>query len=155
MARYSTPLTSAAALGSGAAFASIVGGANSNGRIRRVILGTIAGTSAVPDQQLMVGINRATARGTATTTLTPGKLDPNQSTSGITGVDTVWSTAPTLASQDLFQIPFNSKAGVDLPFEMLEEMWILNATTSLLTFVNRVNALPAGVSYSLTLEHEE
>ena len=154
MARYSTPLVSAAALAVNTAFAGLVGAAASNARLRRIILGTVAGTGAVSDMQLVVGINRATARGTATA-LTPGRIDPNSSAPTITGVDSAYTVQPTLAAQDLVMIPFNAKSGVDLPWEAMEELWAGNVATAPLVFVNRVNALPAGTSYVLTIEHEE
>lgn len=155
MARYSTIVQSTAALAVDTAFAAIVPAAAVGFRIRRVIIGTVAGTSSVADQQLVFGINRATARGTATTTATPGKLDPRSSPVTITGVDTAWSAAPTLSTPDLVRIPFNAKSGVDLPWEMLEELWSDVGTANPLVFVNRVNALPASTAYVLTLEHEE
>jgi hypothetical protein len=155
VARYTTPVTSVAALAVDTAFAAITGSATQGGKIRRVIIGTVAGTGAVNDMQLVFGINRASARGTATTTLTPGKLDTRTAAATITGIDTVWSVAPTLAAQDLARIPFNAKSGVDLPWEMLEELCFENSTTIPVVFVNRVNALPASTSYVVTIEHEE
>jgi hypothetical protein len=155
VARYNTPVTSAAALAVDTAFASVVPAAAVAFKIRRVIIGTVAGTAAVNDQQLLFGVNRGTARGTATTTLTPGKLDPRSAAAAITGIDTVWSAAPTLASQDLLRVPFNAKSGVDLPWELLEELWSDVGTANPLVFVNRANALPASTSYVLTIEHEE
>lgn len=155
MARYSTPVTSAAALAANTAFASVVPSATQAFKIRRVVIGTIAGTSAVADQQLLIGVNRGTARGTATTTLTPGKIDPRTAAAAITGVDTVWSAAPTLAAQDLFTVPINAKSGADLPWELIEELWSDLGTANPIVFVNRVNALPTGVSYNITIEHEE
>lgn len=154
MARYITPVTSAAALAADTAFASIVS-TNVRYRIRRVIVGTIAGTSSVPDQQLVIGVNRASARGTASTTLTPGKLDDGTAAAGITGIDTAWSVAPTLAAQDLFRVPFNSKSGVDLPFELLEELWGPAAVATPIVLINRTNALPAATSLVVSIEHEE
>ena len=154
MARYITPVTSAAALAVDTAFASVVS-TNVRYRIRRIIIGTATGTLPVADQQLIFGVNRATARGTATATLTPGRLDDASPAASIVGIDTTWSVAPTLAAQDLFRVPFNAKSGVDLPWEMLEELWGPAATATPLVFVNRVNALPASTSYVLSIEHEE
>lgn len=154
MARFITPVTSAAALAVDTAFAAVVS-TNVRARIRRIIIGTVAGTSSVADQQLVVGVNRASARGTATTTLTPGKLDDGTAAAAITGIDTVWSGAPTLAAQDLFRVPFNAKSGVDLPFELLEELWVPAAVATPIVLVNRNNALPASTSYVVSIETEE
>lgn len=154
MARYLTPVTTATALAANGAIASVVS-TNVRFRIRRIILGSVAGTSAVNDQQVLVGFNRATARGTATTTLTPGRMDDGTAAAGIVGVDSAWSVQPTLAAQDLFVVPFNLKSGVDLPFEMLEELWGPAATATPIVLVNRVNAMPSATSYAVTIEHEE
>lgn len=155
MPRFATPVTSAAALAAGGAIAAIVPGATTAFRLRRITGGTVAGTSAVSDQQLLIGINRATARGTQTTTLTPGKLDPRSTGPGITGVDTAWSVQPTLAAQDLWTIPLNAKSGFDFPWEVIEEMFSDVGTANPLVLVNRTNALPTATSYAITIEHEE
>lgn len=155
MARFVTPVTSATALAVDTAFASVVPAAAIACRIRRILVGTVAGTSSVADQQLVFGVNRGSARGTASSTLTPGKLDPRSPAAGITGLDVAWSVAPTLAAQDLFRVPFNAKSGVDLPWELLEELFTDVGTANPLVFVNRNNALPASTSYVLSIEHEE
>lgn len=157
MARYSFTVTSAAALAVDTAFAAVVPAAAVSFRIRRVIIGTVAGISAVADQQLVFGINRATARGTqsGSSPFTAGKMDPRSPGSAITGIDTTWSAGPTLLATDLLRVSFNAKSGVDLPWEMLEELWSDVGTANPLVFVNRVNALPASTSYVLSIEHEE
>lgn len=157
MARYSFTTTSAAALAVDTAFASVVPAAAVAFKIRRVIIGSVAGTSAVNDQQVVFGINRATARGTASgsSPFTMTRMDPRSAASAITGVDTTWSVAPTLASTDMIRVSFNLKSGVDLPFEMLEELQSDVGTANPMVFVNRVNALPASTSYVLTIETEE
>jgi hypothetical protein len=155
MARFSTPVKSVAALAVDTAFAAVVPAAAIACKIRRVTLGVVAGTSAPTSQQLTVGINRGTARGTATTTLTPGKLDPRSPAAGITGVDTVWSGAPTLAAADQFRASFNSQSGVDLPWELMEEFWTDIGTANPIVFVNRDNALPASHSLVISIETEE
>lgn len=157
MARYVFTVTSATALAVDTAFVSVVPAAAVAFRIRRVIIGSVAGTSAVADQQVVFGINRATARGTqsGSSPFTATKMDPRSPASGITGYDTTWSAAPTLASTDAIRVPFNLKSGVDLPFEMLEELQSDVGTANPLVFVNRANALPASTSYVVTIEHEE
>lgn len=155
MARYSAQVTSAAALAANTAFASLVPAAAVACKLRRVTLGVIAGASTPTSQQLLVGINRGTARGTATTTVAGQKLDPRSPASGITGLDTVWSAAPTLAAADQFSAAFNSQSGLDLPWELLEEFVSDVGTANPLVFVNRANALPASHSLVLSVEWDE
>lgn len=155
MARYSVQVKSAAALAVDTAFAAVVPAAAVACKIRRVTIGVVAGASVPTSQQVTVGINRGTARGTASTTLTPSKLDPRHQAAGITGVDTVWSGAPTLAAADQFRVSFNSQSGADLPWEQLEEFWTDIGTANPIVFVNRDNALPASHSYTLSIETEE
>jgi hypothetical protein len=155
MARYTFPVDSASALAVDTAFLAIVPAAGVAFKLRRVTIGVIAGTSAPTSQQLKVGINRATARGTATTTTAGNKMDPKTAASGITGVDTVWSTPPTLASADCYSIPFNSQSAGDLPFEGVEEFQSDTGTANPIVLVNRSNALPTSHKYSVTVEWEE
>lgn len=155
MARYGVQVKSAAALAVDTAFGSLVPAAAVAGRLRRVTLGVVAGASVPTSQQVTVGINRGTARGTATTTVSGKKLDPRSAASGMTGFDTVWSVAPTLAAEDQFRASFNSQSGADLPWELMEEFWTDIGTANPLVFVNRDNALPASHSYTLSVEWEE
>lgn len=155
MARYSAQVKSSAALAVDTAFAAIVPAAAVACKLRRVTLGVVAGATVPTSQQVTVGINRGTARGTSSATATVGKLDPRSASSGITGVDTGWSVAPTLAAADQFRVSFNSQSGVDLPWEMLEEFVSDVGTANPLVFVNRDNALPASHAYTLSVEWEE
>lgn len=155
MARFTVPVKSAAALAVDTSFAAVVPAATVGCKIRRITIGVVAGASTPTSQQVTVAWNRGTARGTASTTLTPGKLDPRSPVAAITGVDTVWSAAPTLAAQDLGRVSFNSQSGADLPYEGLEELWTDIGTANPFVFVNRDNALPASHSYVLTIETEE
>ncbi len=157
MARYNVTVYSVAALAADTAFAAIVPAATVACKLRRVTLGVVAGTSPPTSQQLVVGLSRGTARGTATTTLTMNKMDPRHPASAITGVDTVWSTAPTFGAStaDVEKWPFNSQAGMDLPWELVEELWTDIGTANPLVFVNRDNALPASHKYVLKIETEE
>lgn len=155
MSRYSAQVKSAAALAVDTAFAAVVPGAAVACKIRRVTLGVVAGATAPTSQQVTVGINRGTARGTSSGTATVGKLDPRSAASGVTGVDTTWSVAPTLAAADQFRVSFNSQSGVDLPWELLEEFVSDVGAANPIVFVNRDNALPASHSYTLSVEWEE
>src|SRR3954465_6052090 len=154
MGRYITPVTSGTAIAVDTAFAGVVGTASVRCRVRRVIIGTVAGTSSVADQQPVVGINRATAAGTASSTLTPGKLD-DLSAAPDCSVVAAWSVQPTLGAQDLGRVPFNAKSGVDLPWELIEELWVPAVVATPVVFVNRGNAMPASTSYVITIETEE
>lgn len=155
MARYAAQVTSSAALAVDTAFASLVPAAAVAFKLRRVTLGVVAGASTPTSQQLVVAVNRGTARGTATTTVTAQRLDPRSPASGITGMDTVWSAAPTLGAADMFRVAFNSQSGVDLPWELLEELVSDVGTANPLVFVNRENALPASHKLVLSVEYEE
>lgn len=155
MARYSAFVKSAAALAVDTTFAAIVPAAAVACRLRRVTIGVVAGASTPTSQQLTVAINRGTARGTATTTVAGQALDPRAAASGITGLDTVWSVAPTLAAADQFRVSFNSQSGTDLPWELLEEFFSTTGTANPICFVNRDNALPASHAYTLSAEWEE
>lgn len=141
-----------------ALFGSLVAGANAGYKLRRVTLGVRAGTGAPTSQQLTVAMVRTTARGTATATNAPKAMDPNSlQTSSITGIDTAWSTVPTATwtAPYLYEVSFNSQSGVDLPFELLEELICPVGTANGIAFINVGNALPTAHLFSLSLEHEE
>lgn len=155
MARFTQTVVSASALGANTTFANAVAGSANNFKARRVILGCIAGASVPTSQQVTVGVFRATARGTATTTTAFAALDPRSAASVSTGLDTVWSTPPTLATNPLARLSFNTQSGMDIPAEQLEE-WICDqGTANGIAFENLTNALPSGHSLTLTFEGEE
>jgi hypothetical protein len=154
VARYAATVTSGTALAVNTAFAGVTGTAAIGCLIRRVTIGTVAGTSAVADQQLVVGFNRATALGTTSGTLTPIQLNPLAPAAACSLI-TSWSVQPTLGTNDFYRVAFNAKSGVDLPFELLEQLFVPAATATPVVFVNRVNAAPASTSYSITIETEE
>jgi hypothetical protein len=165
VARYVTTVESTAAIvataptgaTANALFANLNASATAGYKLRRVTLGCIAGAAVPTSQQLSVGLVRTTARGVATTTLTPGKMDPNSAAAGITGLDTAWSTVPTATWTPpyLYAPTFNSQSGVDLPFEMLEELICALGIANGIAFINLDNALPASHKLTLTVEHEE
>lgn len=153
MGRYVGTVTSGTALAVNTAFAGVLATASVQCMIRRVTLGTVAGTSAVADQQLVVGFNRATAAGT-NTTLTPDKLNTLSDTPQCLLLS-AFSVQPTLGTNDFYRIAFNAKSGVDLPFELLEQLWVPAVAATPVVFVNRVNALPASTSLVISIETEE
>jgi hypothetical protein len=155
MARYSAFVKSSTALAVDTTFAALTPAAAVGFKLRRVTIGVVAGATTPTSQQLTFGINRGSARGTATTTVAGQKLDIKSSASNITGLDTVWSTAPTLGSADQYRASFNSQSGIDLPWELLEEFCSDVGTANPICFVNRDNALPTSHAYTLSVEWEE
>jgi hypothetical protein len=158
MARYSSTVTSSAALADDTGFAWLMGSASAGGKLRRVILGvrnTTAAT-AVTDFQCKVGINRVTADGATITAVTANKLDARHPTAGMRAASG-WATPPTQGAEatDFFPIPFNTKSGVDIPAEFLEEYWIDRLVTDGFAFVNRSGALPAAHVFEIGWEWEE
>jgi hypothetical protein len=157
MGRYTTSHVSGAALAADAGFGWWHGTANGGGLLRRVILGirhTTAAT-AVTDFQAKVGIARMTNAGT-----TPGGLITLNATRGYQGAarsefHTTFATPPTLQTPDQIIVPFNSKSGVDIPAELLEEFAVDNVTTDGYAFINRSGAMPASHVYDLWVEIEE
>jgi hypothetical protein len=157
MARYVAQLTSSAALGAGTAFAWLGYSSSVGLRLRRVSLGTIAGTSAPSSQQLQVGIN-ITSSGSVSTPVdvTNFKMNPAFATSS-NNLISAWTTAPTLAGADAITLAFNSQSGGDWPWEVPEDFWPASSPAAAVgfAFVNRVNALPSGMSLTVTTEWEE
>lgn len=155
MARFSQTAESTAAITADTIFANLVAGASANYKLRRVILGCRAGAAVPTSQQLQVELFRATARGFATTTGVGLALDPRSHASQIQGLDSAWSTFPTLASAPLFRFTFNSQSGMDIPAELLEELVVDQGTVNGLAFRNADNVLPASHLYTIATEWEE
>lgn len=166
MARFISNVTSVTAIvatapsgaTANALFGNLMASANAGYKLRRITLGVIAGTGAPTSQQVSVALVRTTARGTQTGNAAPKALDPNSlQTSSITGLDTAWSTVPTATwtVPYLYQVSFNTQSGVDLPFELLEELVCGVGANNGIAFINVGNALPTGHSYTLAVEHEE
>ncbi len=167
MARYLVTAESATAINATAPtgatanqlFAAIPVSATYNYKLRRVTLGVRAGTGAPTSQQLTVAMVRFTARGTATTTNAPVGLDQPAATASFPGCDVAWSTVPTATwtAPYFYEVSFNSQSGVDLPFELLEEI-LVPATASNakgIAFINVGNALPTAHLLTLSGEVEE
>lgn len=155
MPKFRTPITSAAAVANGNAIASIVPGAAANGKVITVIFGIVNAGGTVTDFEVAIGVNRGTARGTASTTLTPGRSDPNSAASAITGIDSAWSVQPTLAAQDLDIVAFNSRSNGVLNLA-IDDLMTSVGTANPIVFVNRSGAaLPANHSVAMTIVHSE
>lgn len=166
MARFVSNVTSTTAIvatapsgaTANALFANLNASATAGYKLRRITLGVIAGTGAPTSQQVSVGLVRTTARGTATTTVAPKALDPNSiQTASITGLDTAWTAVPTATwtAPFLYQVTFNTQSGVDLPYELLEELVCGTGVANGIAFINVANALPTAHAYTLSVEHEE
>lgn len=157
MARYSFAVESSAALADNTVFANIVPAAAIQFRLRRVTLGVRVSTGATPtSMQVQVQAIRTSARGTQTTNTAGLPLDPNSPTSGITGVDSAWSVAPTLVANPLGRYNFNTLSGVDLPWEGYEELFSgVGTATGIALRHNSGAALPANHILVGTVEWEE
>jgi hypothetical protein len=158
MSRYALTVESSAALAANTCFANVVAGASANFKLRRVTIG-VRVSGAATSQQTTVYLTRATGRGTASTTTTGIALDPRSRASGITGIDSAWSGAPTLAQAtapgSIMEWTINLQSAIDYPVEAYEE-WICDqGTANGLAFVNGANALPSGYLYTLGVEWEE
>lgn len=157
MARYKSQLVSAASLAAGTAFAWVGYSASVGFRLRRVMLGTIAGTSAPSSQQLQVGINPTHAGSvSAPVNVTNFPMNPAFAASS-NNLISAWTTAPTLNASDEVTLTFNSQSGGDWPWEVPEDLWApyVPASNVGFAFVNRTNVLPTGMSLSVTVEYEE
>ena len=124
MARYKLPVESAAAVAAGTVFANVVPGASAGFLLRRLTVGTRTTSSANPvDMQLTLGVYRATARGTATTTTAMVAGRKNAPASAITGVDTAWSAAPTIPATADFEIPFNTRGNPEEWWDAQDDLY--------------------------------
>jgi len=156
-AALGTGINSASAT-TGGLFAALVLTAGSSFKVRRLTLGVRAGTGAPTSQQVSVAAIRCSVRGTQTTTAALNKLDPNSFATSV-ALDSAWSTTPTLAGTALanysFEVSFNTQSGVDLPWELLEELYVSGASGNGIAFFNIGNALPSAHLYVVSFEIEE
>jgi hypothetical protein len=143
-------------------FAAVVAGASQNFKLRRVKIGVRAGATVPTSQQMTVAIYRQTVRvvGTGFSTVVDLNLDPRGAVSQITGVDittaaAAGTTGPTIGANPLAKVSFNTQSGLDLPWDMLEEMICDQGTANGLAFVNIGNALPAAHLFTLDVEDEQ
>lgn len=154
MPRFRENVESPVALSAGTTFANLVAGASANFKPRRFTAG-FRTSGAIVNQQITVAAFRATARGTATATTTPLAEDPRSAASAITGLDTAWSVAPTLAANPIAKWSFNTQAGGDLPFELPDELTVDQGSANGLAFQIVGNALPANYVLTLDISHDE
>lgn len=136
----------------------LVAGANAGYKLRRITIGCRAGATTPTSQQVTIALVRTTARGTATTTNAPAAMDPNSlQTSSITGMDTAWSAVPTATwtAPYLYEVSFNTQSGVDLPFELLEELICGKGVANGIAFINVGNTLPLNHLITISCESDE
>lgn len=167
MARFNGVAESATALTTGINSASAtVGGlflnirlnAASSFKIRRLTFGVRAGVGAPTSQQVSIVGIRSSAAGAGATAQVLNQLDPNSFASNVRADVTGWTTTPTLAgtaqANYVFEATFNSQSGVDLPWELLEELYFSGSGNGL-AFFNVGNALPTAHLYTAAFEIEE
>ena len=159
VARYNAQLVSGTALATNTAFAWLGYSATVGFRLRRVTLGVVAGTGAPTSQQVSVGFNPTNAGAISTpVNVTNYKLNRDSAASSCNLISG-WTTPPTLGAQstDQYTVSFNTQSGVDLPWELLEELGNNSApaTNVGIAFVNRQNALPSAHAYTISVEWEE
>lgn len=154
MARFTTTVTSASALAADTAFANLVAAAAANFKLRSLFAG-FRTSGSITSQQISMRMFRATARGTATTTVTPLAEDPRSAATAITGLDTVWSTAPTLAANPIGLWSLNTQSAGLVPLELPDEYICDQGTANGFAFTITGNALPANYVLTLMLTHEE
>lgn len=158
MARYTAQLTSSAALTSGTAFAWLGYSSTTGLKLRRVILGVIAGSSPISSQQLQVGINPTNSGSVSGPVNVTNYVSNSAFRTPSNNLISSWGvTAPTLAAADEITLTFNSQSGGDWPWEIPDDLWPPFAPASNVgfAFVNRVNTMPSGASFTLTVSWEE
>jgi hypothetical protein len=171
MARYAASILSQATQLSGVNSTTTVNGymgywggsATSGFRLRRLQLGVIAGASVPTSQQISVGVYRQTVApaGTGIASAIPGQpyethtpqTDPTAGFFAITAT-TIGTTGPTLATNPITVIAFNTQSTLDLPYEFVEEMICAIGTANGIAFVNIGNTLPASHQIRISAEIE-
>src|SRR3954465_5977624 len=171
MARYGASILSQAAQLSGVNATTTVNGymgywgasATAGFRLRRLQIGVIAGASVPTSQQISVGVYRQTVApaGTGLAAAVPGQpyethtpqTDPTVGLIVATAT-TIGTTGPTLASNPLAVIPFNTQSTLDLPYEFMEEIITAVGTANGIAFVNIANTLPSTHSIRFNVEIE-
>lgn len=144
-------------------FAAIVAGASANFKLRRLMIGVRAGASVPTSQQMTINVYRQTVRvaGTGFSTVTGLNLDNRAAATAITGVDittaaAAGTTGPTIGANPIVKLPsFNTQSGLDVPYELLEELFCDQGTANGIALVNIGNALPASHLFTVGVEWEE
>ena len=171
MARYNASIVGLAAQLSGVNSTTTVNGymgywggsATAGYRLRRVNLGLVAGSGVPTSQQVKVGIFRQTVApsGTGIAAAVPGQAmelwtpqtDPTAGLFAITAT-TIGTTGPTLATNPIKTLTFNSQNSMDAPYEFMEELICNLGTANGFGFVNLSATLPASHQISIDVEIE-
>ncbi len=171
MARYGASIVSQAAQLAGVNSTTTVNGymgywggsATAGFRLRRIQLGCIAGATVPTSQQISVGVYRQTVApsGTGIASAIPGQpyetwtlqTDPTAGLFAITAT-TIGTTGPTLATNPICVIPFNTQNTLDVPYEFTEEIVSALGTANGIAFVNIGNTLPTATQIRLNVEIE-
>ena len=171
MARYAASIVSQATQLAGVNSTTTVNGymgywggsATAGFRLRRLGLGVIAGAGVPTSQQVDVAIFRQTVApsGTGIAAAVPGQpmethtpqTDPTAGVFAITAT-TIGTTGPTLATNPLAIVTFNTQSSIDNPWEFVEELVCAIGTANGIAFVNFTNTLPASHKIRLNLEIE-
>jgi len=131
-------------------------------RMRRLFIGVRAGASVPTSQQMSLAIYRQTVipvgtgitLNTAMTALeTWTAADPTGGLSVTTGT-TAGTTGPTIGSNPIHELSFNTQSYVDVPAELMEEWITASGTGNGFAFVNIGNALPASHLFTISVEIE-
>lgn len=142
----------------GGLFLNIRLNAASSFRIRRLTFGVRAGVGAPTSQQMSIVGIRSSAAGAGATAQVLNPMDPNSFATNTRADVTGWTTTPTLSgtaqANYIFEATFNSQSGVDLPWELLEELYTSGSGNGI-AFFNIGNALPTSHLYTAAFEIEE
>jgi hypothetical protein len=143
-------------------FAAIVAGASVNFKLRRVKISTRGPSGSITSQQNTVAIYRQTVRvvGTGFSTTVGQNLDQRGAASGVTGADittasAAGTTGPTIGSNAMEKLSFNTQTSWDVPWDYIEDFVCDQGTANGLAFVNIGNALPANTLFVVTATWEE
>lgn len=170
MARYGGTLLSQAAQLAGVNTTTTVNGylgylggsATAGFRLRRIDIGVIGPAGVPTSQQISVGIYRQTVApsGTGLAAAVPGVAletwTPVDPTAGIivTTATAIGTTGPTLGTNSIRTIAFNTQSNVETQYEFTDELVNAIGTANGIAFVNIGNALPTGHSIRLNMEWE-
>lgn len=96
---------------------------------------------AAPTAAPVIRLNRQTANGTITTSITPQAEDPGNA-AAVTLLDTVWSVAPTLGAVDLRRWPLPNSVGAGIVWTWYDSPLVIPVSGGLAI----VNAVAAGAT---------
>jgi hypothetical protein len=96
---------------------------------------------AAPTAAPVIRLNRQTANGTITTSITPQAEDSGNA-AAVTLLDSVWSVAPTLAGTDLRRVPLPNAVGAGVVFTWYDSPLVIPVSGGLAI----VNAIAAGAT---------